>query len=87
MQPHPGQALFRRRVWFPFGYEFFQARLHSRPDQTRRLCASFRSETIATENNISQEFVEGLVLIACHINRTVDDDRGLADSARFRRWR
>ena len=33
MQPHPGQPLFRGRARFPFSYEFFQERLHSRPDR------------------------------------------------------
>jgi hypothetical protein len=34
---------------------------------------------------ISLESVDGPVHIACHINRTVNDDRGRANSARFRR--
>jgi hypothetical protein len=48
-------------------------------------CAAHFLSDQSTAKKISLESVDGLVHIVCHINRTVDDDRGRANSARFRR--
>jgi len=43
LQPYLGKPLLRGRARFPFGYEFLQARLHSRPH--RQLSPSAAAQT------------------------------------------